>query len=172
VKETPILTAASHGFCNVIHALVEAGASLPVSDWVGNTPLTRVQSLDSNSLYNDRKEECHQTLAYLQQAIETQKKIKGTEERATKLRELGNLHYQKMQFEKAVQIYAIFGYLGRLSNLWEPIGSLRQNRQLPAPKWNHWFRRHFKYTFNDASKAVTMEKERILSGSQGLHQIP
>jgi tetratricopeptide (TPR) repeat protein len=71
---------------------------------------------------------------------------------------LGNLHYQKKQFETAAQIYT------QSLEIWEDYRTYYGNRSAACVKIAIYrlrngitvFRRHFKYAFNDASKAVTM----------------
>jgi tetratricopeptide (TPR) repeat protein len=72
---------------------------------------------------------------------------------------LGNLHYQKKQFETAAQIctqsleiWEDYRTYANRSAAYVKIAIYRLRNGITA------LRRHFKYAFNDASKAVTTDK--------------
>jgi len=93
-KETPLLLATCSRYVDVARALVTAGAAIHVTDWRGNTALSRAKDKGPKEM-----------IELLEEAAAIEAREMGAQERGEELRETGNQYYMKGNYEKALEIY-------------------------------------------------------------------
>lgn len=103
VQETPLCFAAHYNHMKIIAALVECGAKVNVTDWMGTTPVAACKK--GSIMGNDNEDEQKQCLAYLEEHAAKQLQETGALAKANQGRQRGNNFYTKGKYEQAIAAY-------------------------------------------------------------------
>lgn len=102
-KETPLLYATIYSRHKIVAALLNRGARVDLTDWRGKAagPTAR-EKCKHNGTGEDK---CCTVLQLIQKAEEEQRKDTTLQDKAEKLRQRGNVEFQKGKYEKARNLY-------------------------------------------------------------------